>query len=259
MSNYTTELRFICETYAGLDESAGFNEINAIISAAIPKIFDFPFPIFDEEYRNVLCTKILKHYYTREICCETVGRWKLFLDSRLNEIMPMYNRLYEAVNEKVGLLNDFDMTTEHKGNSTQTAQEQSTRSGIITSSNRVEHDSSTDNTSNRNHVQKYSETPQSGLIGVLEGNYLTSATVNDNEDVSRTSTDEVSINNGDSQSNDNLRSDNNTNSTEDYVTHVYGKSHGVSYGKALKELSENLVDVDMKIIDELEDLFMQIW
>ena len=54
------------------------------------------FPIFDENYRSVLETKILRHYYTREIGFETVGLWKHYLKTKLNEIMPKYNKLYEA-------------------------------------------------------------------------------------------------------------------------------------------------------------------
>lgn len=96
MSKYTTELRFICETSAGLTDSEGYNSINSILNKCVDKIFDFDFPIFDETYRRVLERKILKHYYTREIATETVGLWKHFLDTRLNEIMPYYNKLYES-------------------------------------------------------------------------------------------------------------------------------------------------------------------
>lgn len=96
MSHYTTEVRFICEEAAGLDESKGYNNVNDILNASAPRIFDFNFPIFDENYRLVLEKKILKHYYTREICAETVGLWKLWLDARMNEIMPYYNKLYES-------------------------------------------------------------------------------------------------------------------------------------------------------------------
>lgn len=71
MSKYTTEVRFICETAAGLTESSGGDSVNSIIQKAAPIIFNFPFPIFDENYRNVLEQKILKHYYTREIAFET--------------------------------------------------------------------------------------------------------------------------------------------------------------------------------------------
>ena len=96
MSKYTTEVRYICEVNSGLNESVGYSKIEDVITGAIPKIFDFDFPIFDESYRIVLERKILKHFYTREICEETVGLWKLRLDTRLNEIMPYYNKLYES-------------------------------------------------------------------------------------------------------------------------------------------------------------------
>lgn len=96
MSKFTTEVRYICETAAGLDESAEYTSLDTILTAASPNIFNFDFPIFDENYRLVLEKKILKHYYTREIGEETVGLWKLRLDSRLNEIMPFYNKLYES-------------------------------------------------------------------------------------------------------------------------------------------------------------------
>ena len=94
MSKYTTEVRYICETAAGYDESKGFDDIDEIIEAAVPNIFNFNFPIFDPTYKNVICSKILMHYYTREIGLETVGLWKLKLRTKLNEIMPYYNKLY---------------------------------------------------------------------------------------------------------------------------------------------------------------------
>ena len=113
MSKYTTEVRFICENGAGLVESEGYKSINQIITDAIPKIFDFEFPIFDETYRSVLERKILKHYYTREICAETVGLWKHYLDMRLNEIMPYYNKLYESELLAFNPFYDVDLTKDH--------------------------------------------------------------------------------------------------------------------------------------------------
>ncbi len=112
MSNYTTEVRFICETAAGLSASEGGNSVENIIQAAIPKVFDFDFPIFDEAYRNVLETKILKHYYTREIGEETVGLWKFRLNTTLNEIMPYYNKLYNSELLDFNPLYDVNYTRE---------------------------------------------------------------------------------------------------------------------------------------------------
>lgn len=67
MSHYTTEVRYICEVYAEYTESQGYKHVDEIIAKARPKIFDFYYPIFDEAYRSVLETKILRHYYTREL------------------------------------------------------------------------------------------------------------------------------------------------------------------------------------------------
>ena len=96
MSKYTTEVRYICENYASLRESVGYNGVAEVLEKSWNKVFDFSFPIFDETYRKPLCKKILKHFYTREICEETVGLWKLRLDARMNEIMPYFNKLYDS-------------------------------------------------------------------------------------------------------------------------------------------------------------------
>lgn len=114
MSKYTTEVRFICENNAGLTESKGYKDIKDILTTAAPKIFDFDFPIFDEQYRLPLEIKILRHYYTREICEETVGLWKLRLEDRLNAIMPYYNKLYESELIEFNPMYDVDLTRDHK-------------------------------------------------------------------------------------------------------------------------------------------------
>lgn len=113
MSNFTTEVRFICESEAGATESKGFNCVDEILRKSVEKVFNFDFPIFDEKYRIPLETKILRYYYTREICDETVGLWKLRLYNRLNLIMPYYNQLYESALLKFNPLYDVDLTTTH--------------------------------------------------------------------------------------------------------------------------------------------------
>lgn len=114
MSKYTTELRFICENeYNG--ESSGFNEINKILTTVAPKIFNFEFPIFDEEYRIPLEVKILRTYYTREICEETVGLWKLRLQNKLCNIMPYYNQLYKSALLEFDVFKDVDYTEKNNG------------------------------------------------------------------------------------------------------------------------------------------------
>ena len=120
MSNFTTQIRFICETAYGLTESKGYSNLDEILEAGREYIFDFDYPIFDTEYKSVLETKILKHYYTREISEETVGLWKLRLNARMSEIMPYFNKLYESELLLFNPLYDVDYTRsgDREGNST---------------------------------------------------------------------------------------------------------------------------------------------
>lgn len=205
MSKYTTELRFICETEAGKTESVGFSDVDEVISDALPHIFDFDFPIFDENYRVPLETKIIRHYYTREIGLETYGLWKLKLQTKLNEIMPYYNKLYESELYKYNPLYDVDMTTTHvgrrTGENTNIDSRISERNNSGTSKNvgdettadtnkattsgerNVENTGSETNTGrSKNSATRdyqrddaYSDTPQGTLNNVRNLNYLTNA------------------------------------------------------------------------------------
>ena len=47
--------------------------------------------------------------------------------------------------------------------------------------------------------------------------------------------------------------------TKDYVEHVAGKFPGRSYAKNIREYRDNLINIDVRIIDELSDLFMLVW
>lgn len=171
MSKYTTEVRFICENANGLTDSAGFSKVNDIIQGAIPKIFDFDFPIYDESYRNVLCSKILKHYYTREIGLETVGLWKFHLDMRLNEIMPYYNQLYRSAMIEFNPMYDIDLTTtmdRDSGNITETSDEDKTIN-TYTDSKTYEHSKTT------NYGKKVttSDSGNSSNVKSIDGNHTT--------------------------------------------------------------------------------------
>lgn len=114
MSDYTTQIRFICESKSGLTESVGFSGIMEAIENSVDDIFDFEWPIFDEAYRVPLEIKILRHFYTREIGEETFGLWQLRLCDKLNVIMPYYNQLYRSELIKFNPMYDVDLTTEHE-------------------------------------------------------------------------------------------------------------------------------------------------
>lgn len=112
MAAYTTEIRTICEEVTG--KKCGYNNADEVIHEAAPHIFS-NYPIFDENYRATLNEKILRHYFFREICMETVGAWMFMLNTRMREIMPYFNKLYESERITFNPLWDIDRTTEIKG------------------------------------------------------------------------------------------------------------------------------------------------
>lgn len=275
MSKYTTEVRFICESLTGHDDSTGYDDIDSIIQDAIPLIFSFDFPIFDEEYRNVLCTKILRHYYTREIGLETYGLWKLKLQTKLNEIMPYYNKLYESELYKYNPLYDIDMTTTNVGQKTgertdvQNDDRTNTFSGSRTSENEQTNVASNENTRNSDSQDRdmYSDTPQGTLTGVDTNTYLTNfrkilRTNNTTDKGNATDVSQgkqtTSDQNTESSTGRNT-SIGKTNNTEDYVMHVVGKSAGANYAKMIKDFRDNLLNIDMDVIRDLGELFMLLW
>lgn len=199
MAKYTTSVRSICEVNSGLSESKGQANVNQIVESARSSIFDFDYPIYDEAYRPVLEKKILKHYYTREIGAETVGLWKLFLDTRMNEIMPYYNKLYQSELLQFNPLYDADYSKTYTREGEQEGSERGTLTGTstdaVTGTVADEGDSRntrTDNLTKTNnlstgvqetdserikndHWDYYSDTPQ-GSVGNLENlTYLTNA------------------------------------------------------------------------------------
>lgn len=267
MSKYTTEVRFICEQASGLKEST--DDYKTVIENARSNVFDFDFPIYKESYRSVLETKILKHYYTREIGFETVGLWKLNLDRKLNEIMPYYNKLYESADFDFNPFHDVDVTIERDIGRTHTdnTDRDLTRQGTSTSetygvtSTDGTGTSSTDTT----EWNLYSDTPQGSIarIDVESNNYLTNAT-KDSIDTDGTTTSSVDGNYADTNENETAESvaeniDQTGNSTEDYLEHIFGKRNGMTYSQMWKDYREALINIDLMIIDELSDLFMNLW
>ena len=242
MSKYTTELRFICESKAGLSNSVGFNQIDDVISNSWNKIFD-NFPIFDESYRSVLCSKILKHYYTREISAETVGLWQLWLNTRMGEIMPYYNKLYESALLEFDPFKDTNYTRNHGG----------TFTGDTVRNGRSEIDVDNSVTSNgtSNSKNLFSDTPQGAITNIENESYLTNATLIKDTDTNTTNTD------GNSTT-QNTETTGITN-TDNWIETIVGKQSTVSYSKLLQEFRDTFLNIDVMIINDLSDLFMNLW
>lgn len=299
MSKYTTEVRYICETLAGLSESVGYADIEQVIKNCLPKVFDFNFPIFDESYRSVLETKILRHYYTREIGLETAGLWKLKLNTKLNEIMPYYNKLYKSELIKFNPLYDVDLTRERKieGKGTKDTENSENRSGNNNTETTQNNDSTVKETgsdngtttgtangtqnqnTNGSGTNMYSDTPQGAITDLQAGRYLTNATIDSatntftgaSTDTTTQTTENTNNSTVDSsgsvgsttESDFNSKIDGFSNTTlsntEDYLEHVIGSNGGESFSKRLNDYRSTFINIDMMVINELEDLFFGLW
>lgn len=279
MSKYTTEVRFICEDYAGMLKSVGYSNVKEVVNKSWNKVFDFEFPIFDEAYRSILCKKILKHYYTREIAFETVGLWKLKLDAVMNEIMPYYNKLYESELLQFDPLKDADYYREHEGkdfgSGTDTGSTTQNDNGTHTGTVRDDatHEETIGDVGNvqlsETSWDVYSDTPQGALTNVDNNTYLTNAR-KVSHDAETDTTNDRTI----EGANDNLRTFNEGTSnvgrgtselnrqyanTDEYIDHIFGKYPGKSYSSLLKEFRETFLNIDMEVIDRLSDLFFKLW
>lgn len=299
MSKYTTEVRFICEQFSGLSESVGCSDVEQVIKKCLPKVFDFQFPIFDESYRSVIETKILRHYYTREIGLETVGLWKLKLNTKLNEIMPYYNKLYKSELIEFNPLYDVELTRERKveGSGTKNTKNSENRDGNGRTENTQNNNANVrenggdrytatnmaDGTQNQNTsgngTNMYSDTPQGAITDLQAGKYLTNATIDSatntfvgsshdtsNQTNETTRNNETETNGSVESTNENEysssldgTSDTILSNTEDYLEKVIGSNGGESFSKRLTEYRSTFINIDMMIVNELEDLFFGLW
>ena len=198
------------------------------IKTLIDNNFDFQmtcYPIFDESYRETLNNNILHHYYENEIGFETAPLFRFYLNQKLNEIMPYYNELYKAQKKLIDdelLLNNVNLTEELKGkNTTKTSSNsQSTNKG----------------------KNLFQDTPQ-GNISQQDINaqnvYATNITLNDN------------------LINDNSSA--NGSGTNEYIKTIIGNNGGKFNIDILNDIKNNLMNIDLMIINELYNLFMQIF
>ena len=198
------------------------------IKTLIDNNFDFQmtnYPIFDENYREILNNNILHHYYENEIGFETASLFRFYLNQKLNEIMPYYNELYKIQKKLINdnlLLNNVNLTEELKGkNTTQTS-------------------SASESTNKGKNL--FQDTPQGNIPQQdinAENVYATNITLND------------------SSINDNSSA--NGTGTNEYIKTIIGNNGGKFNIDILNDVKNNLMNIDLMIINELYDLFMQIF
>ena len=197
------------------------------IKTLIDNNFDFQmtnYPIFDENYRETLNNNILHHYYENEIGFETASLFRFYLNQKLNEIMPYYNELYKVQKKLIDenlLLNNVNLTeTLHGSNTTET---------------------NSKSESSNNGKSLFQDTPQGQIsqTDIDNQTWATNLTLNKNEIADQS---------------------NATGSgTNEYIKTIIGNNGGKFNIDVLNDIKNNLMNIDLMIINDLNDLFMQIF
>lgn len=185
------------------------------------------YPIFDESYRATLNQRIADHFWFRRIAAETPQQFVFFLNRQMREVMPTFNLAYAAVHADG--FNPFD-TSEGESHSTGSGTTEGTGS------------STSNATSDGTATTINSTTPASMLTNPEGEQYMDALTKS-------TTTGK------------NTGADSSTSSGSNT-----SKSDGSYRGRAgswAQQLTEaealRVADIDAKVCDALEPLFIQLW
>lgn len=231
---------------------------------------DYPLPSFlhsagdMQTWREALNQKIINHYYFNEICCLPPDRFKLFLNNTLNEKMPYFNLLYDAMAEKWkfytgGTLNEVikaDGTSSDNG--TKTGTDVLARSGADTTNNSSLQNQNSDGF----NLAVSSDTPGQMLnieSDIANNTYANNAVKQKNKNTysgNSNSTDTTTYNSKETTTFDeHTTADRQHN---DNRNRTVSGLNNKSYAELFKEYSESVRNLDLEVIDSLKDCFMGI-
>ena len=204
------------------------------------KIFDFDYPLNKNINKNDFECMILNKFLMRRIGFDTMTAFKIQLNVKLNEIMPIYNQLFELIYSD----NAFGEITKREGfdNRTingSTSNKSNTTTSVINNSN--------NETTNENE-NATSDTPQNEIDNIYNKSYISEFSqnkgkVNSIDTSKQNGSSENSSTSTDKQTNDNIYKE--TTSKINLID-VYTK------------LNEDLKNVYTLIFNDLEELFYQL-
>lgn len=192
------------------------------------EIFDFDYPLTDNIKKEDFETMILNKFLMRRIGFETLTAFKIQLNVKLNEIMPMYNKMFDAI-ENWDILNDGEIT-----------EKSGTDDRNIDTRNTLKNSSTTNNSEISD--RRNSELPQSQLANVRDGSYVTDYNYDTNS----------------SNSSDSSNSEGFSNSKDNNVYNEVIKRSPADKISIYKEFQENLKSVYTLIFKDLDCLFFQL-
>lgn len=242
-------------------------ELGEIVASGV-NVWDFDYPVpaktvtyngktapvpFD---KKAFEQKILDHYRFRQIGQETVGRWLHYFRTRIREIMPYYVQLYEFEAKWFNIddpLESYNLVETFEGVSSGSGTQ--TSSGSSESSSESSGTHTTEKGGNANHERKFSDTPQ-GSIQNLDS-YMSEAT-RENTDTSETGSEDSTGTAKVSGSDSSESSSENTGTSAHTLTRR-GNIGVQPLGTEVKNIREAFINIDLMVINDLKDLFLQVY
>ena len=234
-----TILETIVNPDVDLNEPAPDIKIKDLAKVGRSTIFNFDYPLSNKVNKEKFECMILNHFLRRRIGFETVTAFRIQLDVKLNEIMPFYNKMFDALEnwdifdgETMERTGKDDRKTENKNNTKNN-----------TKNNLTNHSTTTTNdTSDRRN----SELPQSRLEDVRNGSYVTNYSYDTNN------------NNSEDNSNSEGTSEATNNGTDVNEYNETIKRTATDKIAILKEMQENVNNIYTMIFKDLDCLFYQL-
>ena len=224
MAKYTITIQELCNIYFTREEVENWFK-NYKLSDYLTPLQIEQIEKFNVWSKDRLASKIVDHYYIREIGFETPELFKHYAKVYMNEIMErQLPKIYSNFLE-YNPLSNVDFTEEY------------TRE-IIGNSN-----GNSNSNSNSTGLNINSDTPQQNISknDILEGHYASSSGASE------------------SSINDYTNTSANSNTVEKYTRHEEGDNGVIITNQRLvKEYREIIVAIDEEIIKELNKLFMRI-
>lgn len=177
------------------------------------------YPLLHPEHRTELNQLIKDSYYTREIGFETAHLFKIKLNLKMKQIMPKYNQMYAS--------QEIDYDPSYNVKMTETFTHDIDNSNTLTGARNTNDNSFTSDLPNK--LNTYEDM-------LVNGAYA------DSSQAGHTSTTDTQDNVG--------------NTKETYTKTQNGRSAGFTIGMEVKQLRDNIINVDMMIVEELNELFV---
>jgi|SRR5690625_1181231 len=297
MATETIEIRTYIDNFTHFQGNPPeFYSHNEKIEIGRKHLFDFDYPIFDEDYRKVFETNFIREFYMREIGFETMGLFKIRLEHWLNINMPYFNKLYESELLEFDPLSNSEMNVTHnktndkqQSDSKDITKESTEHEEFENNSNQTGNTTGTTNTNSSTQTEQNddnfnrkleSDTPDGRLAittedgeGVIEyASKIEEQSTNNksNIDSTQNTTDTSNVDSSNDIENrgtsDNAKqgSQNETlvsdiNEVEDFIQHRVGKIGVQTYSKMLMEFRQSFLRIDKMIFDEMQELFLLVY